>query len=49
MTDRKTMPDAVWLYTSLGYHRINNYPPYDTLDGAICPAKEISDLSSEKH
>ena len=46
---REIMPDAVGLYKSLGYHRINNYPPYDTLDGAICLAKEISDLSSEKH
>ncbi|MCR5122441.1 MAG: GNAT family N-acetyltransferase [Ruminococcus sp.] len=38
---REIMPDAVGLYTKLGYHRIGNYPPYDKLEGAVCFAKEI--------
>ena len=38
---REIMPDAVMLYTSLNYYIINNYPPYDKLDGAICLAKDI--------
>ena len=38
---REIMTDAVALYTSLGYHRIENYPPYDKLDGAICLGKDI--------
>ena len=37
---REIMPDAVGLYTCLGYHRIENYPPYDKLEGAVCFAKE---------
>lgn len=38
---REIMNDAVMLYTSLNYYKINNYPPYDKLDGAICLAKDI--------
>ena len=38
---RAAMADAVSLYTGLGYHQIDNYPPYDRLEGAICYAKEI--------
>ena len=38
---REIMADAVRLYTKLGYHRIDNYPPYDRLEGAICFAKEL--------
>ena len=38
---REIMSDAVMLYTSLNYYKINNYPPYDKLDGAICLAKDI--------
>lgn len=38
---REIMNDAVKLYKKLGYYRINNYPPYDKLDGAICFAKEL--------
>ena len=38
---REIMTDAVMLYTSLNYYKINNYPPYDKLDGAICLAKDI--------
>ena len=38
---REIMKDAVGLYTGLGYHLIENYPPYDSLDGAICFAKVL--------
>jgi ribosomal protein S18 acetylase RimI-like enzyme len=38
---REIMTDAFDLYLSLGYSRIDNYPPYDKLDGAICLAKNI--------
>ena len=38
---RAIMTDAVRLYTGLGYHQIENYPPYDKLDGAVCFAKEL--------
>lgn len=38
---REIMKDAVGLYTKLGYHLIDNYPPYDRLDGAICFAKVL--------
>ena len=38
---RAIMTDAVQLYTGLGYHQIENYPPYDKLDGAVCFAKEL--------
>ena len=38
---RAIMTDAVQLYNVLGYHQIENYPPYDKLDGAVCFAKEL--------
>lgn len=38
---REIMTDAVELYVKLGYYRIDNYPPYDELDGAICFAKDL--------
>ena len=38
---REIMEDAVELYKKLGYTKIDNYPPYDKLDGAICFAKEL--------
>ena len=38
---REIMKDAVELYKKLGYTKIDNYPPYDRLDGAICFAKEL--------
>jgi len=38
---RPIMPDAVGLYAKLGYEQIDNYPPYDKLDGAVCYAKEV--------
>ena len=38
---REIMKDAVGLYEKNGYKQIENYPPYDTLRGAICLAKEL--------
>ncbi len=38
---REIMTGAVRLYMKLGYHCIQNYPPYDNLDGAVCFAKEL--------
>ena len=38
---RAIMADAVGLYEKLGYSKIENYPPYDNLDGAVCMAKEL--------
>ena len=38
---RPVMTDAVRLYESRGYVRIENYPPYDKLEGAICMALVI--------
>ena len=38
---RPIMQDAVRLYEGRGYSLINNYPPYDKLDGAICMAKDL--------
>ncbi len=39
---RPIMTDAVGLYTKLGYEQIENYPPYDKLEGAVCFAKALS-------
>ena len=38
---REIMEDAVGLYKKLGYKQIENYSPYDKLNGAICFAKEL--------
>ena len=38
---RLIMKDAVGLYLKRGYCRIDNYPPYDHLDGAVRFAKEL--------
>ena len=38
---RPQMKTAVSLYTKRGYKLIDNYPPYDKLEGAICFAKEL--------
>jgi ribosomal protein S18 acetylase RimI-like enzyme len=38
---REAMTEAVSLYEKLGYYRIENYPPYDKLDGAVCYAKDL--------
>ena len=38
---REAMTEAVSLYEQLGYYRIENYPPYDKLDGAVCYAKDL--------
>ena len=35
---RPVMTDAVGLYEKRGYSLIENYPPYDRLEGAICMA-----------
>ncbi len=39
---RPIMQDAVKLYESRGYTLIDNYPPYDKLEGAICMAKDLN-------
>lgn len=38
---RPIMPDAVGLYEKRSYKLIDNYPPYDKLEGAICMALEL--------
>lgn len=38
---RAIMEAAVGLYKKIGYYQINNYPPYDKLDGAVCFAKNL--------
>ena len=38
---REKMTAAVSLYKNRGYYLIDNYPPYDMLDGAICFAKDL--------
>lgn len=38
---RPIMPDAVGLYEKRGYLLIDNYPPYDKLEGAICMALDL--------
>ena len=38
---REIMKDAVRLYEKLGYLRIECYPPYDELEGAVCFAKYL--------
>ena len=38
---RLIMKEAVGLYQKRGYHQIDNYPPYDHLNGAVCFAKEL--------
>ena len=35
---RPIMTDAIGLYEKRGYVLIDNYPPYDKLEGAICMA-----------
>ena len=38
---RPIMEDAVGLYEKRGYELIENYPPYDKLEGAICMALNL--------
>lgn len=38
---RENMIAAVKLYLNRGYYQIDNYPPYDKLEGAICFAKDL--------
>ena len=36
------MDYAIKLYEGLGYKRIENYPPYQHMDDAVCYAKDLS-------
>lgn len=45
---REIMVDAVGLYEKLGYTRIKNYPPYDTMDRAICFEKKLDEYHDTK-
>lgn len=38
---REIMIAAVKLYLNRGYYQIDNYPPYNKLEGAICFAKDL--------
>lgn len=38
---RQNMITAVKLYLNRAYYQIDNYPPYDKLEGAICFAKDL--------
>ena len=38
---RPQMTEAVKMYEKRGYILIPNYPPYDSLKGAVCYAKEL--------
>ena len=38
---REIMSEAVRLYKKRGYSFIDNYPPYDRLEGAVCMAKDL--------
>ncbi|MBP5581554.1 MAG: GNAT family N-acetyltransferase, partial [Ruminococcus sp.] len=38
---REIMTAAVSLYKERGYYQIDNYPPYDRLEGAVCFAKDL--------
>ncbi|MCR4794082.1 MAG: GNAT family N-acetyltransferase [Ruminococcus sp.] len=39
---REIMTAAVSLYKERGYYQIENYPPYDSLEGAVCFAKDLT-------
>ena len=38
---RERMDYAIKLYEGLGYKRIENYPPYQHMDDAVCYAKDL--------
>ncbi len=38
---REACTEAVALYNSIGYRRIDNYPPYDNMELAICFEKVL--------
>lgn len=38
---RETCVEAVSLYKSIGYKKIDNYPPYEEMEQAICFYKEL--------
>lgn len=38
---RERMDYAIKLYEGLGYKHIENYPPYQHMDDAVCYAKDL--------
>jgi putative acetyltransferase len=42
---RERMDYAIKLYEGLGYKRIENYPPYQHMDDAVCYAKDLPAIS----
>ena len=42
---RERMNYAIKLYEGLGYKRIENYPPYQHMDDAVCYAKDLPAIS----
>ena len=42
---RERMDYAIKLYEGLGYKRIENYPPYQHMDDAVCYAKDLPTIS----
>ena len=46
---RPVMKDAVGLYLKRGYGQIENYPPYDHLEGAVCFSRELSEGTEDIH
>ena len=42
---RERMDYAIKLYEGLGYKRIENYPPYQNMDDAVCYAKDLPAIS----
>lgn len=45
---REVMTAAVSLYQKRGYVPIDNYPPYDELEGAVCFAKDLTGPTDQK-
>ena len=43
---RLIMKDAVAFYHKQGYRQIDNYPPYDHMEGAVCFAKDLYAIKS---
>lgn len=42
---RERMDYAIKLYEGLGYKRVENYPPYQHMDDAVCYAKDLPAIS----
>ena len=36
-----SQPEAIGLYESIGYHRIDNYPPYVGVQNSVCYEKRL--------